>query len=227
MKKVIVLAFALVLASSASAQQPAERLAVVVSGFQNGPQALQMIVDYARNKGGDQFVIVSRTDNPDVILDVRATVTMVKSWSQINRNAVTRNSVMRAGNQITRDLIYSIPGNNRVARTLKNAGQSVARGQFQAQQRQEWEHFQKWRASVEIRMIDAKTRQVYSYGIGQKNVTVRNYRGGGEPQVILIEGDLNNVDFGQGANLDGNLRQILALSAFLDADQAQNQIVRQ
>lgn len=230
MKKIIVFValFIVVPVSMFAQNEDRLRVAIQIQGFQDGHQALQMIVGHAANASAGAWEIVSNSAKPDYVLEVRANTNMMKSWSQVNRASQTRNSVLRAGSQIANDLIYSIPGNSRVAWTLKNAGQNAARGQFQARERQEWEYYQKWRATVEIRMIETKTRQVLSYGIGQRTVTVRTFQAyDSEPMVILTEGDLSNVGIGQGVNLDGNFRQLIALSAFLESDLPQNTIVRQ
>ncbi|HMQ02027.1 MAG TPA: hypothetical protein PKD79_03095 [Candidatus Doudnabacteria bacterium] len=225
MKKVIVFVFVVLSVVSVAIGQSRDRVKIEVYGFQDNQQAQLLISQYAMAIAGNEWQLVAH--DPEFIMIVRANVHLMKSWSEYDRKAVAINSGLRAANDISRSIIYSGRSRSRIGWTLRNAGSNAVQGQLANQRRQEIQYFQKWRATVEIRLVDAKTRKVHSIGIGQENVVVRNLNnyGFGQPLVILVDGDLTGVGIHPGENLDGNLRQLIALSAFKKSDLPENSLV--
>lgn len=230
MKKVIlttliVMAFLVSVDSVYAQADKPLRVRIEVSGFDDNAQALQLITQYTRAKAGANWILVQ--SNPEYILRVDHSNGPSKSWTVVNQKARMRNSLLTTGQEITQRLLTDLSYRSRgVAYTLANAGRNAAYNQFEQRKHVEIQNMEKHKSTVFLNFIDAKDGYVYSQGIGQNVITVQNYRPyDGQPQVILVEGDLSTVGISSGVNLDGNMRQLLALSAFMKADLPESNIV--
>jgi hypothetical protein len=237
MKKVILTALLAVICFAASnivsaqststtAADKRVRVRIDVTGFDDNIQALQKITEYTRKKAGADWTLVR--SNPELILRVHARVETIKSWRHVNKAAATRNALIEIGNDLSQAGLSKIPVNNRITAVLVGSGRNATNNQFELRKRVVETTMEKHRGTVELVLVDAKTGEIYAHGLGQNVIVVQRYdayRYDGEPVVVLAEGDLRSVGIMPGVNLDGAMRQLLALSAYMNADLPESNIV--
>jgi hypothetical protein len=201
-------------------------LKIETSGFDNNDIALLQVTQYARQKPVVQLNFHLVETDPQSILSVRVTTEQMKSWEEIDEAAVRYNALLRRGNEVVDRSIDRIPVRGGLAGAVKEAGKGLLRVNVETRLRPERYTMQKWRATVRMTMYDAKTRKVSATSIGYSVITVRILREyGHEPMVFLHEGNLDMLGIAKGENLDGQMRHLLQISAFIKADMPENNIV--
>ena len=232
MKKVIFTSLMFVfLVSGAFAQDTVTvdtrtKVRVEVSGFSDNDQALKLITDETRRKAGGKWTIVR--NNPKFILRCYASVEHMKSWRAVNNGAQLRNSLLDMGNRTSQAAVNRIPVNNQIVAELREGAKQGINNQFESRKHPVISQMEKYKGTVHLELVDAETGQVYAHGIGQNVIVVQKYSSynyDGEPLVILVEGNLGATGIPAGSNLDGNMQQLLALSAFMLAGLPENNIV--
>lgn len=230
MKKIIAIIFVLVVCTFSSySQQKLDRVKLVVRGFDDNVQAELKIGQYMIDNAKWAVVVDS---NPDYIMYVTLrTGRSNTTWTQVDYGARSQKQTNRAIQRGVSDLINSIPGKNRYVRLAKRTGNDIAQAQLQQRYIQrshkpERYQFETRRADATIEIVDPKTREVVSKGIGVETATFKTAREYGyEPVTYLVDGDLSSVGIAQGANLGGNYKQLLQLAAFWKAQLPENHII--
>ncbi len=202
-----------------------DRLRVEVRGFNDNVQALLVISQYLQNKAKWAVLVQA---NPDYIMRITNTQGYSRSWTGIDYKARGTNNAIRSGEQALADLLRSMPGKGRAAGYAKQAGYGMAQGQLQRFYKPEQYQFQELRADVVVEILDVKSRQVVSRAIGVNTIVVKTAREyGQEPVTLLSEGDLTSVGVTKVMNLGNAYKQLLQLSAFMNATLPENNIVKQ
>jgi hypothetical protein len=205
---------------TATADSQKVRLQIVSYGFQNEEDALLAISQFVRQANPNVVLVLS---NPDQILEVSSRTFMFKSWTEYDRRQVRKNAQARAATRVLGSILGGVRTNSRILNDVIYEGENQAYQEAYHRQDNEYMQLEKWRSDVTVRLLDPQTRQVHRGAVGNSVIVVEHkQRYYAEPQLILVDGDLSAVGIQKGQNLDGALRQVLALAAFYDANNAKN-----
>jgi hypothetical protein len=240
MKKVKIFVFLFlflfgVLAVDASAQTRArdtrERVKLEVNGFENDQQALLFISKYAKGKAPDAWNLVR--SNPDLVMEVNASVRINYSHVFVDQKAVVSNNQLRAIDQRSNDAINRIP--YRYGKDWLRIGTEVARDIVVSRHvdtKYQIERYlvQELIATVEVVVYDparcvAGRCEILYAAIGINDIVVKTAQEYGYEAIAVLEsGDLSSLGLSEGANLGNSYYQLVALSAFMKSERRENQI---
>ncbi len=228
MKKIAIIVLFVVafcfVSPSSSYSQGKDRLKIEVRGFDNNVQT-QLMVSKFMADNADWAIVVDA--NPKWIMRVTQQSGYGQTWTQVDQKAQTRNNMVRSGNQTIRSVTRNSPFDSWWGRTIKQTIRQAGQSQLQRFAKPERYQYRKEQSSVTVEVIDPITREVASKAIGITTITVKTLRMSGyEPQTYLVEGDLSSVGIEAGANLFGTYRQLLQLSAFMNAQRPENHIIQ-
>lgn len=226
MKKIIVIFFAIfALPAVALAQGDRVNVQIVVSGFEDNAQALAVISKDVQERSKSDWRLVQ--SHPELILRVTAKTRQVGRWTEIDQAAARRNDILKTIERESQRAVRRIRhrAGNGWLRIGAQIGRNIAISKYVAP-RYTVEKYKmgEFTSVVELELIDADTRKVISMSSGTNSLLVRGARiYGQEPVVEIASGDLSAV-LDPGESPGGQLLQLLALSAYVEAAKSENQI---